>query len=285
VTRGELQAELAALLDARHEARFILDEVLGPSPASPGRPLVEGEITAARAMAVRRKAREPLQYIFGHWPFRRLDLQLDPRVLIPRPETEQVVDVALAEIALLGAAPPMMVDAGTGSGAIALSLAIELAHGEVWALDSSTDALAVARVNLESVLHQHGDSMLPVTLLESNWLAALPGALRGAVTVVVANPPYVSYLEWEELAEDVRREPRTALVAHAGSDGTPGLAAVEELLRQARHWLSHPGAVVIELAPDQAGRATRMARSLGYVDVRVDPDLAGRPRALVGRLR
>jgi release factor glutamine methyltransferase len=285
VTRAELAAELAASLGARHEARFILDEVLGAPLASPVQLMGEREIAVARGMAARRKAGEPLQYIIGHWPFRTLDLRVDPRVLIPRPETEQVVDVAMAEIAYLGAARPVIVDAGTGSGAIALSLATEMSDGVVWALDASTDALAVARVNLETVRQQHEDSMLPVTLLESNWLAALPGSLRGAVNVVVANPPYVSGSEWDGLAEDVRREPFGALVASAGSDGTPGLSAVEEAMSQARTWLSKPGAVVVELAPDQAEPATRMARSLGYVDVRVDPDLAGRPRALVGRVR
>ena len=142
---------------ARHEARFIVDEVLGAGPggARPG-VVPAGAAAAARAMAARRAAGEPLQYIFGHWPFRGLDLRVDPRVLIPRPETEQVVEVALGEARRLRRLRPekglVAVDAGTGSGAIALALAIELGAGvleEIWATDTSAGALGVAAANLE----------------------------------------------------------------------------------------------------------------------------------------
>jgi release factor glutamine methyltransferase len=238
-------------------------------------------------MARRRVAGEPLQYIFGHWPFRSLDLLVDPRVLIPRPETEQVVEVALAEARrLTGAGGLVVVDAGTGSGAIALSLASELGGdaSSVWAVDVSRHALDVAKANVERVREHAVTAWPPVTLLESDWLRELPDELRGRVGLVVANPPYVSQEEWSELDPVVRMEPQRALVAAAGSDGTPGLADVEELLLQSLVWLGRPGTVVMELAPHQADAATTLAGRLGYGDVRVEPDLARRPRALVARV-
>lgn len=284
MTRGELTHELAAVLPAQHEARFIVEEVCGPAGSTSG-PLDPTAVDAARALAGRRCAGEPLQYVFGHWSFRALDLLVDPRVLIPRPETEQVVEVALAELADLAPERPVLVDAGTGSGAIALALATELhsTGGRVVALDASAAALAVAAQNVDRVGARH--PMLPVTLREGHWLDALPPDLRGTVTLVVANPPYVSAAEWVALGDRdvVRREPRRALVAGPARDGTPGLADVETVLTQARDWLARPGTVVIELAPHQAAAAAVLAGALGYA-ARVEPDLARRPRALVGRL-
>jgi release factor glutamine methyltransferase len=292
-------AELASVVGAPHEARFIVDEALGLGltlghPSPPTGPLDEMVVSVARAMASRRAAGEPLQYVFGHWPFRRLDLMVDPRVLIPRPETEQVVEVALAEARRLqktgsGEAPGLVIaDAGTGSGAIALSLASELGPevvAEVWATDASTAALAVAASNLDAVrLAQPARAPLPpTTLVAGNWLEPLPARLRGAVDLVVSNPPYVSETEWEELASEVKHEPRGALVAGASSDGTAGLADVEAVLWQSRVWLRRPGAVVIEIAPHQAEAALSLAAGLGYPEACVEKDLAGRPRALVAR--
>jgi release factor glutamine methyltransferase len=294
VTRRELVDELTATLGgARHEARFVVEEVLTGAPGGAGPQVVPAEVaTAARRMTARRAAGEPLQYVFGHWPFRGLDLLVDPRVLIPRPETEQVVEVALGEARRLGAghrasgAGLVAVDAGTGSGAVALALASELGPGalrEVWATDASADALAVAAANVEAWRASGRGDRPDVELARGSWLEPLPERLRGAVDLVVANPPYVSADEWRGLAAEVRAEPRQALVAGPGSDGTPGLADVEALLEQCRDWLRRPGAAVVELAPRQAAPAQRLAVRLGYDEVRVEPDLAGRPRALVVR--
>jgi release factor glutamine methyltransferase len=286
VTRGELIAELAASLGLAHEARFIVEEVLGPAPAPADQVVAVADIDTARQLAVRRRGGEPLQYIFGHWAFRHLDLVVDGRVLIPRPETEQVVEVALDELRRLAPAAPTIVDAGTGSGAIALSMATELAtefpSGQFWATDSSPDALAVAGANFVRVRHGTA-AVLPVTFLLGSWLSPLPPALQGAVDLIVANPPYVALAEWADLDDEVRREPVTSLVAEPASDGTPGLADVEDLLLQARSWLARPGVAVVELAPHQAEAAGRLARAMGYVDVSVAPDMARRPRALVVR--
>jgi release factor glutamine methyltransferase len=243
-------------------------------------------------MAARRAAGEPLQYVFGHWPFRTLDLRVDDRVLIPRPETEQVVEVALAEahrlLRLRPGAELVAVDAGTGSGAIALALATELGRDvlqRVWAIDASADALAVAATNVEAHCTPPDGVALPeVVLVRGSWLAPLPEDAHGQIDLVVANPPYVAEDEWAALDPEVRAEPRQALVAGPGRRGDAGLRDVEAVLEEARHWLRRPGTVVVELAPHQAGPAQEQARQLGYDEVRVDPDLAGRPRALVARL-
>jgi release factor glutamine methyltransferase len=283
-TRGALVAELTGLLGgAHHEARFIADEVLGPA-GSDASAVSPGSAIVARALARRRRAGEPLQYVFGHWAFRGLDLVVDPRVLIPRPETEQVVEVALAEARLLSGSGSglRIVDAGTGSGAIALSLATELPGSEVWATDASADALAVAAVNLERVRADHPHVV--VELVEGSWLQPLPQEPQGQIELIVSNPPYVSEPEWDELPDEVRAEPRQALVAGVGREGTPGLADVETVLEGSFAWLTRPGCTVVELAPHQAEPAARVARTLGYDAVQVEPDLAGRPRTLVARV-
>ena len=289
MTRGELIAELAAALGARHEARFLVDEVLGSPPPAGDRSVDAADVVTIRGLAARRRAGEPLQYVLGHWAFRALDLLVDPRVLIPRPETEQVVEVALAVMEQCATASPVVVDAGTGSGAIVLALATELAPlppgGCLWGTDASPEALCVARANLDRVRWQQGGPVLPVHFVQGNWLDPLPARLQGAVDLVVSNPPYVAGAEWPDLPGEVRREPLAALVAGDGSDGTPGLGDVEAVLGQAWRWLARPGAVVIELAPPQAESAVLMARAMGYRDVRVEEDLARRPRALVAQAR
>ncbi len=294
VTRAELVTELAAVVGAPHEARFIVDEALGLGLAlghpGPTRVLDAPAVRAARAMAQRRAAGEPLQYVFGHWPFRTLDLVVDRRVLIPRPETEQVVETALAEGRRLHAetgSPLVAVDAGTGSGAIALSLAAELGPAvvsEVWATDTSAAALTVASENARRARSGAPAEWPVLELARGSWLAPLPARLRRRVALVVANPPYVSAIEWEGLDDEVRCEPRQALVAGPSSDGTPGLADVEAVLVEARAWLARPGAAVVELAPHQAEAARRRATQLGYGPVDVHPDLARRARTLVARL-
>lgn len=227
------------------------------------------------AMVVRRERGEPLQYVVGRWGFRSLDLMVDSRVLIPRPETEQVVEVAVEEIHRQ--AGQLVADIGTGSGAIALALAAEVPGIQVWATDTSEAALAVARANLAGL---GGLAATKVRLAHGPWFSALPARLRGRLSVVVSNPPYVAESEVDDLPAEVAEwEPRDALVA-----GPSGLEAVEVLLAEAPEWLGVPGAVVIEIAPHHEGAATSLALDAGFAEVEVQPDLAGLPRALVGRL-
>ena len=228
-------------------------------------------------MVERRAAGEPLQYVLGRWGFRGLDLLVDRHVLIPRPETEQVVEVALAESARLGRAP-IVVDLGTGSGAIALSLAAEGHPGAVWATDASPGALAVARANLVGL---GGSRAAKVRLALGSWWDALPESLRGHVALVVSNPPYVSTEEMATLPPVVADwEPAAAL--HGGPSG---LDAIEVIVGEAPDWLARPGALVVELAPHQAAAAEALAHAAGFDETRVEKDLAGRDRALVARFR
>jgi release factor glutamine methyltransferase len=228
-------------------------------------------------MVDRRAAGEPLQYVLGRWGFRHLDLLVDRRVLIPRPETEQVVTTALAELAWLGP-DAVVVDLGTGSGAIALSIAAEGAAAAIWATDASPDALLIARANLVGL---GGWRAARVRMAEGSWWDALPPDLAGRVSLVVSNPPYVSTPEMATLDPVVADwEPRSALDA-----GPTGLEAIAEIVADAPSWLGRPGSLVVELAPHQAAAAEAMAHGAGFDETRVEKDLAGRDRALVARFR
>jgi release factor glutamine methyltransferase len=247
------------------------------------------EVVTARAerllssMLERRLDGEPVQYVLGHWAFRTLDLLVDPRVLIPRPETEVVVEVALAELAWLrdrGLPPagrqPVVVDLGTGSGAIALSIAAEQACVEVWATDVSEDALAVAAANLAGLGTLAAGR---VRFVHGDWWGALPAELKGAVDLVVSNPPYVAEGELAGLPAEVASwEPVGALVA-----GPSGLEALSAVLDEAPAWLAPGATLVAEIAPHQASAAQASAKAAGFAGVLVRPDLAGRQRVLVAR--
>lgn len=240
-----------------------------------GEPVPARTVTFVETMVARRRRGEPLQYVLGMWSFRRLELVLDRRVLIPRPETETVVEEALGELRRLGVDRPLAVDLGTGSGAIALSLALEVPAARVWGTDRSEEALAVARANLSGTGSRVATR---VRLAAGHWFEALPDELRGQVDLVVANPPYVG--AGEALPPEVADwEPAGALVA-----GPTGLEAVEEILAAAPGWLRRPGVVVLEIAPHQAERAAALAGHAGFGEVDVRPDLTGRLRTLVGRL-
>jgi release factor glutamine methyltransferase len=230
-------------------------------------------------MLERRLAGEPLQYVLGRWGFRSLDLFVDARVLIPRPETETVVEVALAELdravpsARASGRTPLAVDLGTGSGAIALSVAAERRAVEVWATDVSPEALAVARANLTGL----GAAGARVRLAEGSWFDALPAELMGAVDLLVSNPPYVA--TGDDLPAVVRDwEPTSALFA-----GADGLDDIRRIVADAPRWLAPGAAVVVELAPMQADAAVTLADAAGLAGVRVEVDLTDRPRVLVAR--
>jgi release factor glutamine methyltransferase len=271
----------AVAVDSALESRWMCQEVGGMEPVEWATSLDEpvGQRAVARldAMAARRLDGEPLQYVLGSWGFRELDVMVDRRVLIPRPETEYVVEVAL-EVAA-GMSPSLIAaDLGTGSGVIALSLAAELPRHwpvEVWGTDRSVDALDVARANLAGIPGWAGRR---VRLAAGSWFEALPGELLGALDLIVSNPPYVAATE--ELPDEVVQwEPRQALVS-----GPTGLEAIETILQQSRHWLRPGGSVVLEIGAEQEQSAGRLGTEAGYTEVSVRPDLAGRPRVLVARM-
>jgi release factor glutamine methyltransferase len=260
------------------EALRLVEEVSGMEGAklllAGSAPAPPAAATALGALVERVRAGEPLQYVLGHWTFRRLELAVGPGVLIPRPETEVVAGVALDELARL--AGRAAADLGTGSGAIALSLAVEAPEVEVLATDRSPAALAVATANLARL---EASARRRVQLLEGDWYSALPEHWLGRLEVVVSNPPYVSEAEWEELEPVVRlHEPRLALVG-----GPSGLDAITAVVAGAPRWLSPRGSLVVEIAPSQAGEAAELARSAGFAAVSILPDLAGRDRVLLAR--
>jgi release factor glutamine methyltransferase len=291
--RAEAQRSLSAagVIPAETEARFLVENASGYGADEwheiADAPAPERAATRLLAMVDRRTRGEPLQYVMGEWSFRSLDLFVDPRVLIPRPETEYVVEIALEEaerlglrrtrrrLALVEPEPRALVaDLGTGSGAIALALECELPEAEVWATDVSADALAVARANVA------GCAATRVRIADAgSWFDALPADLRGRLHLVVSNPPYIAEREAADLPEEVvAYEPRAALVA--GPDGTEAVAA---LLTDAPAWLAPGGVFVCEIAPHQAEAMRALAESLGYATAVVRNDLQGRPRVLVAR--
>ena len=218
-------------------------------------------------MAARRASGEPLQYALDRWGFRSLDLYVDRRVLIPRPETEVLAQLALDECRRLDAA--VAVDLGTGSGALALALAAERPGLEVWGTDVSADALAVARANLAGL----GRAATRVRLADGSWFDALPAELAGRIDVIVTNPPYVAEAEMADLPAEVRDwEPREALCS-----GPTGLEDVEQIVAEAPGWLARPGSLLVELAPHQAATAAGSGPAR-RVRVRHRVARPGRPR-------
>jgi release factor glutamine methyltransferase len=228
------------------------------------RPLDDGELAACRELVRRRGLREPVAYVIGHWGFRRLDLAVDARVLVPRPETELVVDRCLA--LLEGCEQPRVLDVGTGSGAIALALKDERPDAVVVGCDISEDALQVARGNAATL-------ELEVELVRSDLLEAVPG---GPFRLIVSNPPYVAESEIGTLEPEVAdHEPRLATVA-----GPDGLELYRRLLPQAAERLEGGGHLVLECGEGQAQPLLAELGSLGYVEATVDADLAGIDRVV-----
>jgi release factor glutamine methyltransferase len=227
------------------------------------RPLTEAELDAARALLARRAGGEPLQYVLGEWGFRGLTLRVDGRALIPRPETETVVERCLALIA--GREEPRVLDVGTGSGAIALAIADEHPGARVTALDVSDDALALAKENAER-------TGLAVELRRHDLFDGLPGEQWD---LVVSNPPYVLEDELPTLPSDVVAwEPGVALVGRGHTDA---------VVRDAARALRRGGALVLEVHEGGAAAVASLLESHGFVDVRTTADLAGRDRVVEGR--
>ena len=241
--------ERATGLDAT-ELRFALD-----------RPVTEREIAHFDRMLARRVEGEPLQYILGSWAFRRLDLYLDRRVLIPRPETEIVTEVALAEL-----------DRAVAVRA-ARAVRLRTAGYRAWATDASAAALDIARANLVGI----GRHASRVQLAHGDWFDALDAELAGTFDLVVSNPPYVA--EADELPDSVRAwEPVEAL-----TPGPTGLEAYEVLVPGALTWLRPAGSLVVEIGETQAAAVRAMAERHGYAHTSVHQDLVGRDRAVVMR--
>jgi release factor glutamine methyltransferase len=261
------QALAAAGVESpRLDAELLLAEAMGSDRARlAATPDVGVEPAAARrfgAMVRRRVSREPVAYIIGRKGFRRIELAVDRRVLIPRPETEVLVEVALE------VRPRTMLDVGTGSGAVALAVADELEDAQVVATDRSLEALAVAKSNRDLL------GLADRVRLEH---ATLPERID--FDLLVANLPYVREREWSGLAPEIRQfEPRGALVS-----GPTGLEAIEGLLGELAIGKQRPGVVALEVGAGQAATVAELVRRAGFEQVGIRPDLAGIDRVVVGR--
>ncbi len=276
-TWAELHAETVLRLaavgvdNAVSEARWIIERAAGdPLRMVAERPATVRSHHHWRLMVERRERGEPLQYVLERWPFRTLELFVDRRVLIPRPETEVLVDALLVEHTRVGGP---VVDLGTGSGAIALSVAAERPGTEVWGVEQSPGALAVARANCTGL----GRRAATVRLVEGSWFDPLPRELLGNVGVIAANPPYVA-ADDPLPAQVADWEPADALIS-----GQDGLDAIRQIVAQAPGWLAPGGALLVEHAPDQADEVRVLADAAGFTSVRIAPDLTGRDRFLVAR--
>lgn len=250
---------------ARLDAELMLADVLGVERMAlytdHERPMSGDETDRYRASVARRAKREPVAYILGRRGFRRLELGVTSDVLVPRPETELLVEWAM-ECAPEGAT---VLDWGTGSGAIALALADERPDLQITAVDRSEPALAVARSN---------DTAGAVEWLASDGFTGLPGR---RFHVVVANPPYLADAEMAEVAPELAFEPRGALVA-----GPSGLEAIAAIVAQASDHLTDSGWLLVEIGAGQATAAADLLREAGYREVAVRRDLAGIERMVGG---
>lgn len=278
VTWRELWEETANVVGDRMEARWLC-EVASASVDGDDFVTRLDEAATVRmvshldAMTARRRAGEPLQYVLGEWSFRRITLAVDRRVLIPRPETELVAEVALEKATVTGP-QRVVVDLGTGSGAIGLALAHELPRQgtTVWITDASTDALDVARANIAGI----GPAGANVRVAHGSWFDALP--VEVIADVIVANPPYVA-VGSPDLATDVDEwEPHGALFA-----GADGLDDIRRIVANARARLVAGGWLVLEIGSDQGAAVSGLLTDAGFVDVEIRPDLAGHDRIAVAR--
>ncbi len=272
----------AEIADAEISARWMGQEATGSDGADWLDVLrsdaTQRQLASFDRMVERRLQGEPLQYVLGSWGFRSLELFIDNRVLIPRPETEIVAQHAIDELRRLltssseSEQPLPAVDLGTGSGAIGLSLALEVSGLEVWLTDVSNEALAVARANLAGLGRSGGS----VRLVHGSWFEALPQDLSGRVGLIVSNPPYVASVE--DLEPQVSAwEPSGALLA-----ADDGRADLLHLLERGPDWLRADGVLVLEMSPDQTEEMTDRGGA-AFADVEVINDLAGRERAIVCR--
>ena len=281
-TLGELIAEARRLLEqagiesAEQESLWIMEHVLRlPSHnmiTGRDRLLSSSELAATRGLIARRVGREPLQYILGTQEFCGLEFEVSPAVLIPRPETELLVEYVTQRIS--AARQATIVDVCTGSGCIAVAIARLRPHARVLAIDLSSSALHVARRN--AIRHGVGER---ITWLEGDLLGPLvEQGVEGLVDVIVSNPPYIAEAEWATLQPEVKLfEPRGALVA-----GPQGTELHERLLQEAARYLAPGGVVLLEIGAGQARGLRRIVEQLpGYKFHRLVYDKAGFERVVI----
>ena len=267
----------AAVDEPAISARRILEEASGWDGADLSVHLsdraTEGTVAHLDAMVTRRLTGEPLQYVLGRWAFRSLDLMVDGRVLIPRPETEEVAGLAIAHARRIAGTgiSPIVADLGTGTGAIGLSIAVEVPEATVYLTDAHENALAVARANTAGIGHH----AVRVSIRHGSWFTALPAKLHRSLHVIVSNPPYVATAD--PLPPVIANwEPANALFA-----GEDGLVDLTTLVQEAPRWLAESGALVLEMAPRQTAIVAEMCLDHGFASAEIHVDLSGIDRTVV----
>lgn len=278
LTWQEMLERTAEATGDRAVARWLCEEASGCDGAE--FTSILHEMVSARSgfqldgMLRRFLAGEPIQYVLGRWAFRHLDLKVDRRVLIPRPETEMLVDVVKQFVAGRSA-PVRIVDLGTGSGAIGLSLLSELPIDsvQVWMTDQSQDAIDVASANAAGIGRPAAGARFAV----GSWFEALDPLSKGTFDVVVSNPPYVSDDDLD-LDDTVREwEPHPALFA-----GVDGLAALRVIIGEAGEWLVHGGLLAVEMGHTQADAVRELFARASFSEVIVHTDPFGCDRFVTG---
>ncbi len=272
---------------AEVSAEWLLEWVSGKNRAELHRDADEPLDLAKRfqlmAATARRSAGEPLQYITGSAPFRRFEIACEEGVLIPRPETELLVEFALEALRGRAGEELRVLDLCTGTGCVACAIAAEEPRARVWATDVAPEAVALARRNAEAL-----GVASRVSVLEGDLAHALPAAFFGTLDLVVSNPPYVPSEVVDTLPEEVRdHEPRLAL-----DGGEDGLGVVRRIVAEAPTLLAPDGLLALELFEDHAEAARELVESApdaqgapAFAQVRVERDLALRPRYLLARRR
>jgi len=267
VSRAAAYLERHGVESPRRTAEILLMHVLGTDRA--GLYARQDRLDARQARELgralcQRCAGVPIQHLTGEQAFRRLTLEVRPGVFIPRPETEILVEVALAAVRDVEA--PVVVDVGTGTGAIALAIKDERPDATVLATDVAPEAVELARANAARL-------GLEVDVREGDLLGPLPEELRGWVDLVVSNPPYVPPEEYEDLPPEVKADPPEALLG--------GTEVYERLAAEAERWLRDGGALAVEIHAE-AGETVAGILRRAFMDVRVRQDLAGRDRVVLG---
>ena len=284
ITWGELLQVTAVELGNEQEARWLCEHASGLDrvelDAARDEVVSQRCGVALRAMVARRLTGEPLQYVMKSWAFRHLDVLVDNRVLIPRPETEVVVQVALdlaREMISKTNSKLRVADLGTGSGVIGLSLASELPRGsnEVWLTDLSADALEVARANLAGLGLINGD----VRVAQGSWFAALPSELKNSFDLIVSNPPYIALYDPSVESSVLNHEPHLALFA-----GSDGLDAYREIISHADEWLVTDGWIVLEIGHQQGDAVRELLAQNSFKQIEIRKDLAGRDRIALAKI-
>jgi len=237
-------------------------------------PMTEDDQERCVEVLMRRLKGEPLAYIEGRKNFLGHEFQVDSRVLIPRPETELLVETAVREIKRFDRSPVHVADVGTGSGCIAISLVSSVDNAYVTAIDVSSDALEVARMNARA-RNVEGQ----IEWVQSDLFTAFGGEKTGAFDIIVSNPPYVASSEFSQLAPDLFFEPRLAL-----DGGIDGLAVIAPLIHSARAMLKPGGVLLLEIGNVQADRVRELLLKAGFSLIRIEKDYGGQDRIAKGVL-